>query len=136
SRVLLNMHSEHHQPEDIYHRLVRLAAERNVDVIDPPHLAQAAFDKSRLHPKLIQAGVHVPYTLIVPRAEFGKFQLSETQRQALGSPFVIKPSMGYGKRGLVLDATSEKDMEKSMNTWPDENYLFQKKIVPRAGEGK
>src|SRR4051794_19373262 len=35
-RVLLNMHSEHHQPEDIYHQLVRLAAERQTQVIDPP----------------------------------------------------------------------------------------------------
>ena len=134
ARVLLNMHSEHHQPDDIYHRLVRLAAERNVDVIDPPDRAQAAFDKARLHPRLVAAEIHVPYTLIVPRAEFGKFQLTDVQREALKSPFVIKPGMGYGKRGLVLDATTEKDMERSMTTWPDQNYLFQRKILPRPLE--
>src|SRR2546428_1705724 len=47
--VLLNMHSEHHQPDDIFHRLVRLAAERKTQVIDPPETAMAAFDKARLH---------------------------------------------------------------------------------------
>jgi len=131
ARVLLNLHSEHHQPEDIYHRLVRLAAERNVDVIDPPDRARAAFNKAAVHPRLLAAGIHVPYTLIVPSTASGTFQLTEVQREALGSPFVIKPSMGYGKRGLVLDATTEKHIERSMATWPDDNYLFQRKIIPR-----
>jgi len=134
ARVLLNMHSEHHQPDDIYHRLVRLAAERNVDVIDPPDRAQAAFDKARVHPRLVEARIHVPYTVIVPREQFGTFQLTDVQREALGTPFVIKPGMGYGKRGLVMDANGPKDMERSMAAWPDPNYLFQRKIIPKAGE--
>lgn len=131
ARVLLNMHSEHHQPDDIYHRLVRLAAERQVQVIDPPDRARSAFDKSRLHPQLLASGINVPFTVIVPKASFNSFQLTEEQRQLLGSPFVIKPSMGYGRRGLVMDATAEKDMARSMSMWPDDNYLFQRKIVPR-----
>src|SRR2546423_9311217 len=131
ARVLLNMHSEHHQPDDIYHRLVRLAAERQVQVIDPPDRARAAFDKSRLHPQLLASAINVPFTVIVPRASFGTFQLTDEQRQALGSPFVIKPSMGYGRRGPGVDAPPEKDKGRSMSTWPEENYLFQPKIVPR-----
>ena len=131
ARVLLNMHSEHHQPEDIYHRLVRLAAERQVQVIDPPDRAQAAFDKARLHPQLIAAGVKVPYTVIVSRDKAAEVQLSDAERLELGTPFVIKPSMGYGKRGLVMDATNEKDIGRSIAAWPDEKYLFQRKIIPR-----
>ena len=135
ARVLLNMHSEHHQPEDIFHRLVRLAAERKTNVIDPPDRAQAAFDKARLHPQLIAAGINVPYSIVVPKSGFAELRLSEVERQALGMPFVIKPGMGYGKRGLVMDATSEQDIARSMVAWPDENYLFQRKIVPRQLEG-
>ena len=131
ARVLLNMHSEHHQPEDPYHRLVRLAAERQIQVIDPPEIAQAAFDKSKLHPRLIQAGINVPFTVVVPKSRVGEFQLSETERQRLGAPFVIKPAMGYGKRGLVMDATGEKDLARSIAAWPDENYLLQNRIWPR-----
>jgi len=134
-RVLLNMHSEHHLPDDIYHRLVKLASEKNCLVIDPLDRALAAFDKSRLHPKLVEEGIPVPHSVIVPRERPKDWQLDEVERAALGTPFVIKPAMGYGRRGLVLDATSEADLAKSVAGWPDERYLFQRRIVPaRRGD--
>jgi hypothetical protein len=135
TRVLLNMHSEHHLPDDIYHKLVKLASEQNTEVIDPPERALQAFDKARLHPQLIGAGVHVPYTVVVPRAQIEMFQLTEEQKEGLGTPFVIKPSLGYGRKGLVLDATGEKDLQRSLVAWPDENYLLQKRIIPREING-
>lgn len=134
-RVLLNMHSEHHQPDDLYHQLVKLAAERNSQVIDPPDRAQAAFDKSRLHPRLVEAGIPVPWTLIVPAERPPEWSLSEEERAALGTPFVIKPAMGYGRKGLVMDATSEADLGRSLAAWPDRNYLFQRRIVPAEKDG-
>src|SRR5947209_6641849 len=78
-RVLLNMHSEHHQPEEIYHRLVRLAAEKHCQVIDPPELAQAAFNKARLHPKLVKAALNVPATVIVAREQVQAVRLTEAE---------------------------------------------------------
>ena len=134
-RVLLNMHSEHHQPEEIYHRLVRLAAEKHCHVIDPPDVALAVFDKARLHPMLVQAGLSVPHTVIVPREEAADFQITETDVALLGSPFVIKPAMGYGRGGLVMDATSAKDLSRSVTAWPDNHYLLQRRIVPREIKG-
>ncbi len=136
ARVLLNMHSEHHQPEEIYHRLVRLAAEKKVQVIDPPDRALAAFDKSRVHSRLLGGGLHVPFTVIVPAAGVAGFQLSEADRAALGTPFIIKPAMGYGRRGVVLDATSEADLARSAAAWPDGNYLLQQRIIPRQIQGE
>jgi hypothetical protein len=130
-RVLLNMHSEHHEPADIYHRLVRLAAERKTQVIDPPAVALAAFDKARLHPRLAAAGLTVPFTLVVPREQIGLFRLTQADLAALGVPFVIKPSLGYGRRGLVLDATTERDLARALADWPDPQYLLQRRIVPR-----
>ncbi|HYE33423.1 MAG TPA: hypothetical protein VEH27_18515 [Methylomirabilota bacterium] len=130
-RALLNMHSEHHLPDDPFHRLVRLAHERGAAVIDPPELAAAGFDKANLHPKLAKAGLKAPATVIVPREQVGTFQLSESDRAALGAPFVIKPSMGYGKKGLVLDAQDERDIERSASAWASPAYLLQKKITPR-----
>jgi len=134
-RVLLNMHSEHHQPEEIFHRLVRLAAEKNVQVIDPPDRALQAFDKARLHPRLVAAGIDVPYSVLVPLSEAETFKLTDEQRAALGSPFVIKPSLGYGRKGLVMDATSEQDVQRSISSFKDQNYLLQKRIVPREIDG-
>ncbi|MBU6401132.1 MAG: hypothetical protein KGS61_12495 [Verrucomicrobia bacterium] len=135
ARVLLNLHSEHHQPADVYHRLVRLAAERRIQVVDPPDVALAAFDKARLHPRLLAAGLQVPYTVIVPREQAATFELSAADRAALGTPFVIKPSLGYGKRGVLLNATSERDLNRSMADWPDPHYLLQRLVVPKTLNG-
>jgi len=134
-RVLLNMHSEHHQPDDVFHRLVRLATQRNVQIIDPLDRALEAFDKARLHPRLVTAGINVPYTVLVPLAEAATFRLTEQQRAALGAPFVIKPAMGYGRKGLVMDAVAEQDVQRSIGVFRDQNYLFQRRIIPRQLNG-
>jgi hypothetical protein len=135
ARVLLNMHSEHHEPADIYHRLVKLASDRKVHVIDPPDTAQAAFDKALLHSKLAAAGFQLPYTIIVPSEKIDDFQLSDADLHQLGRPFVIKPSLGYGKRGVVLDATGVTDLRRSQKVWLDRHYLVQRKIVPKDIKG-
>ena len=134
-RVLLNMNSEHHLPDEPFHKLVRLAAEKNVQIIDPPDVARAAFDKARLHSPLIGCGIHVPHTVIVPREQISQFTLSPADLEALANPFVIKPSMGYGRRGVIMDATSEGDLAKSVADWPDSNYLLQRRITPRQLNG-
>ena len=134
-RVLLNMHSEHHQPDEVFHRLIRLAAERNVQVIDHPDRALQAFDKARLHPRLAAAGVSVPFTVLVSREEALIFILTDDQRAQLGSPFVVKPAMGYGRKGLVLDATDERAVQRSIEGFANGHYLLQKKIVPRQLNG-
>lgn len=135
-RVLLNMHSEHHQPEDIYHRLVKLVAQRGGRVIDPPDCAGAAFDKARLHPRLVAAGIPVPWTVVVPRDRPSDWKLTDEERAAIGRPFVIKPAMGYGRQGLVLDAESEADLERSIAAWKDTHYLFQHRVHPREVAGR
>ncbi|HAM72193.1 MAG TPA: hypothetical protein DCM86_11170 [Verrucomicrobiales bacterium] len=131
-RVLLNMHSEHHRPDDPYTRLVRLAAEKQVELIDPPDVAQAAFNKARFHPRLMEAGVHVPHTIVVPKEGVPEFRLTEQQKADLGYPFVIKPSLGYGRRGVIMNATSEGDLAKSAADWPDSDYLLQRRMVARS----
>ena len=136
ARALLNMHSEHHLPDDIYHRLIWLAHERKTQIIDPPDVAIGTFDKAKLHVRLLAAGFRVPFTVIVPREQADNFVLSEADRAALGTPLVIKPSMGYGRRGVILDATSERDLARSVAAWPDRHYLLQRRIVPRTVNGE
>lgn len=135
-RVLLNLHSEHHQPEDPFHRLVRLAAERTVRVIDPPDRALAAFDKAQLHPRLEPAGIRTPFTVIVSGNAAPVARLGDAERAQLGTPFVIKPALGYGRKGVVLDATDETDVARSKAEWPDRYYLLQRRIVPRIIQGE
>ncbi len=132
ARVLLNMNSEHHNAQDPYSRLVRLAADRKTQVIDHPETALASFDKARLHPRLVDSGIQVPFTRIVPNAEAKVFRLTDEDRIALGSPFVIKPSLGYGRRGVNMEATSESDLAKCATDWPGNDYLLQKRLVPKT----
>jgi hypothetical protein len=132
ARVLLNMHSEHHLPEENYHRLVRLAHQKGVRVIDPPDVAIAACDKALLHPRLLESGFKVPATIIVKREDVRDFHLSPEQKEMLGTPFVIKPSLGYGRKGVVLDAQSEVDLKRSVSAWDNPFYLLQSRIVPRT----
>lgn len=132
ARVLLNMHSEHHRPEDPFTRLVQLAASQHTQVIDPPEVARAAFDKARFHLRLLQSGIQVPYTLIVPADQVEGFQLTDEARAELGQPFVIKPSLGYGRRGVIINATAETDLKRSAADWPGSDYLLQKLLIPRT----
>jgi hypothetical protein len=136
ARALLNMHSEHHLPDDVYHRLVRLAHERGAVVIDPPDVAAASFDKARLHPRLVDAGFNVPFTVTVRHEEMAGFSLRPGDREALGTPFVIKPGMGYGRRGVILDATSGADLARSAAAWSNADYLLQRRIRERALNGE
>jgi hypothetical protein len=132
AKVLLNMHSEHHLPEENYHRLVRFAHEQGVRVIDPPDVAMAACDKARLHPRLVDAHFNVPPTVIVSREEVSTFKLTQEQRDTLGSSFVIKPSLGYGRKGVILDAQHEGDLGRSLAAWDNPYYLLQPRIVART----
>ncbi len=134
-RVLLNMHSEHHQPDEPFHKLVRLAHQRNARVIDPPDLALAAFDKALLHPRIIAAGLNAPYTVVVPESEIATRRLTDEERARLGSPFVIKPNLGYGRKGVILDAASEADLARSHALWPGGSYLLQNRIAPKLING-
>ena len=134
-RVLLNMNSEHHQPDETFHKLVRLAASKNVQIIDPPDVAQAAFDKARLHPRLIASGIHVPHTLFVAKDQLAQFKLSDAEREFLGNPFVIKPAMGYGRKGVIMDGKGEEDLKRSAEMWPDAHYLLQRRVVPKQLDG-
>lgn len=134
-RVLLNMHSEHHQPDEPFHRLIRLADQRKTRVIDPPDIALAAFDKALLHPRIISAGLNAPYTVIVPESEIASRRLTDEERARLGSPFVIKPNLGYGRKGVILDATSEADLARSHAQWPGGSFLLQHRIAAKTING-
>jgi hypothetical protein len=136
ARSLINLHSEHHAPEDVFSRLVALAETRGVRMIDPPSKALRAFDKAAMHPRLIHAGIHVPPTVILDAKTVATWRPDEAQTALLGSPFVIKPSLGYGRRGVLLDATGPADIARSQRSWPDRAILAQKKIEPTLLDGE
>ncbi len=130
-RVLLNMHSEHHNPSDPFLRLIHSAAEKGVMMIDDPRVALDAFDKARFHARLVREGMPVPTTVIVGHEELSGYEFTPGLFAALGSTFVIKPAKGYGRRGVVLNASAPEDLRRSAAAWPDSHYLLQERIRPR-----
>jgi hypothetical protein len=94
-------------------------------------VAQSAFDKARMHERLLVESFKVPFSVIVPQTATATFRLTDEQRAQLGAPFVIKPSHGYGRRGVILDALDESHLTRSTSAWPNPSYLLQRKIVPR-----
>lgn len=129
-RVLLNMHSEHHDASDVFTRLVWRAHKGGTRVIDPPDVALKAFDKALLHPVLEAAGLPVPYTVVVPREQAGAFRLGSEQSERLGRPFVVKPALGYGRKGVILDAQDERDLARSSGGWSTGSLLLQNRVQP------
>jgi hypothetical protein len=84
----------------------------------------------------VEAGIRVPYSVVVPAGDAERVRLNDATRAALGTPFVIKPALGYGRRGLVLDAVSEKDIARSVAAWGTGDSLLQRRVVPRMIEGR
>jgi hypothetical protein len=134
-RTLINLHSEHHDPADVFSRLVATAEKLGVRMVDPPSKALPVFDKAAVHPRLLGSGLHVPPTVLVEAAAVESWQPTEEERLLLGSPFVVKPSLGYGRKGVVLDAVGPADLRRSLALWPDRTLLLQRRIQPRLIEG-
>lgn len=136
ARVVLNMQSEHHDPQEIFHQIIRRSHELGAKVIDPPDVAMAACHKAMAHQRLLSAGLPLPLTFILDRLPDGHWpELTAEQTAALQPPFVIKPSLGYGRRGVILNAQSGADLKRAVEAWPWGPYLLQQRIVPREIAG-
>jgi len=132
ARVVINMQSEHHDPQEIFHRIIRRSQELGAKVIDPPDVAMAACHKAMAHQRLLSAGLPLPLTFIVDRTPDGVWpEISAEQVAELKAPFVIKPALGYGRRGVILNAQSGEDLKRAVGAWPWGPYLLQQRIVPK-----
>jgi hypothetical protein len=115
-----------------------LARERGRDVIDGWDQLRWASDKATMHLELLSAGVHTPYTLILPAfADAPELPLTEGQLAPLGAPFVIKPANTTGgSLGVVHDAAGLEDIRTARRTYPADKYLLQEKVVPLVRDGR
>lgn len=137
AHVVINMQSEHHDPKEIFHRIIRQSQTLGAKVIDPPDVAMAACHKAMAHQRLLAAGLQLPPTLILDESSAGHWpELTAEQLALLEPPFVIKPALGYGRKGIILEAKGIEDLKKAAVAWPWGPYLLQKRIVPRTLNGE
>ena len=90
-----------------------------------------------MHYELVHEGIRTPFTVIVRNWEPSSFKLTEEEKNSLGAPFIIKPALGYGQKGLVRDAKGTmSEIARARNFDRGDNFLLQEKINPVELGGK
>jgi hypothetical protein len=124
--------------DDDFAPLASTLTKKKTIVLNPYKRVQHAIDKATMHLEFITAGIHVPYSFIMPPlAETHDVYLSISDLAQLGRPFIIKPcNTTGGGLGVVTGAeTLEEVMAERPNYYHDK-YILQQKIYPAILDGK
>ncbi len=100
-------------------------------IINDPESVADTICKAKMHIKLIEAGLDVPFTLIVSRLDNIEVKALDT----LGTPFIIKPALGGGGEGVVTTAESIQDVFKARELDPEATILIQENVIPDVYKG-
>lgn len=96
-----------------------------------------AVDKASMHLEFMTAGLHVPYSIIIP--PFNQVEdifISINDLKRLGRPFIIKPcNTTGGGVGVVTGAETLHEVLQERVNYVDDKYLIQETIYPRSLNG-
>jgi hypothetical protein len=109
--------------------LVDWIAGQQITCINAHEKTARACDKAAMHYTLIGAGLHTPYTIILP-SFIDQPELPSVNLQPLGTRFAIKPAHGGGGEGVVIDATTIDEVLAARQEHPADHYLLQAHIDP------
>ena len=128
---LVDNESNYYNPEDIYTKVCYTVKDRGGVVVDDPDNARASSDKSVTHFDLVEAGLPVPYTVVVRNWHPDDFSLTKEQLKNLGTPFIIKPARGFGQKGIIKNASGDiTEIAEARHFSRGDNFLLQEKIIP------
>ncbi len=116
--------------------LVRWAEEQGVHFINPHDRSVHAMNKASMHLEFITAGIHTPYTIILPPFKEQPHLAPFLDLSPLGEKFTIKPAHGGGGEGVVTEATSLDQVQAARQDYPHDLYLLQAHIVPASKQGR
>jgi len=123
------------QGDKTFEPIPRWAMEFGAKRINPEEISKWSEDKATMHLELITAGLHTPYTILLPsfleQPVAPSFDLSP-----LGENFVIKPSNGGGGEGVIIGASTTDQILKARMEFPEQKYLVQAHVTPRIIDGK
>lgn len=92
-------------------------------------------DKATMHLEFIASGLYTPYTIILPPHD-EQNDMPPTDLTPLGTSFAIKPAMGGGGQGVILEATSLEQVLAARRQFPQDKYLLQAHVDPALIEGR
>lgn len=127
-RILVDLASDPADAANLYTRLARLAKERGARVINEPDAAQRFSHKGEAHVALRDAGLPVPFGLVVRHEEADRRVLTAEEQEGLAAPFFIKPCHGYGGKGVLDDGCKICDIHRAQALFPDTHFLLQKRV--------
>jgi len=128
----LDLASEINDPENKFTKFAYRLKDSGSRVVADPDRVRSAADKSVTHYSLLDAGIPVPYALIIRNWEPTK-RLNDIEKRELGLPFILKPALGYGQRGVkvIKSWMSLKEVAEARLFDPGDNFLLQEYIVPK-----
>lgn len=109
--------------------LAQLVEQSDSRIINSYAAMQWAMDKATMHLEFLEAGLDVPYTIILsPYNKQPKVEIVTIER--LSRPFIIKPAIGGGGVGVVTGAETLADIVQARMSQNRQKYLLQKKVEP------
>ncbi len=124
--------------EEKYEKLGKILTRRKCILLNPYKNVLHAIDKASMHLEFITAGLHVPYSIIIPpHCENEDVFISVEDLAKLGRPFIIKPcNTTGGGVGVVTGAETLREVLNERTTNTEDKYLIQQKIYPKTLDGK
>ena len=124
--------------EEKYEKLGKILTRRKCILLNPYKNVLHAIDKASMHLEFITAGLHVPYSIIIPpHCENEDVFISVEDLAKLGRPFIIKPcNTTGGGVGVVTGAETLREVLNERTTNSEDKYLIQQKIYPKTLDGK
>lgn len=121
-----------------FEELAKILSRRRTIIINPYKKVTHAIDKASMHLEFINAGLNVPYSIIIPpHSELEEIRLTVEDLSILGRPFIIKPcNTTGGGVGVVTGAETLREiLEERINNL-DDKYLIQEKVYPSMLDGR
>jgi len=133
----LDMASETFDVNHPFTKFVYLVKDTGGRIVDDPDRVKAAADKSITHFNLISSRVPVPATVVIRHWEPSR-QLTAEEEAKLGPPFVIKPALGYGQKGVkVIEKRRPlREIAEARQYSPGDNFLLQEFVQPLDIDGR
>jgi hypothetical protein len=123
------------QGDDRFLPINNWARQYNKRRFNPPELSKWSEDKATMHLELINAGIHTPFTILLPPF-LEQPALPRLDLTPLGEHFVIKPSNEGGSAGVILGASSLDQILRARMEFPEQKYLLQATVTPRTIQGR
>ncbi|MBI5933368.1 MAG: hypothetical protein HY867_06635 [Chloroflexi bacterium] len=130
-RSLLDRASE---SDSSYLPLVNIACSLGARRINPRELADRAYDKAALHHAFLNDGIPTPKTLILS-SYLGQPELPSLDLQFLGEVFTVKPALGGGGDGVVMEISTLEQIQSARLQFPEQQYLLQQHVTPIIVDG-